>query len=373
MLLLLALCFSVNISANKQTKAELDQLNKELSGLQKLLTQFKKQRSNVENSLQKTELHISELEKKIYRTSANLAKKSTELKGYQQEQQALQQKKNQQQEKIAEQIRTAYQLGQSSKLVLLLNQEEPEKLSRALTYLDYFNMARTKQIALYTQLIDEINSLSEKIISTTEQLNNSKKQLEANKQSLIASQQARKKQLQNIDSNIKNKDREAEQLKKQRAELEKVLQAINVAINNIKIPKQYQDFKNLRGKLPAPIAAARASNRFKGLRDASGLRWQGLNLPARKGTEVRSIHNGRVVFADWLRGMGLLVIVDHGNNYLSLYGHNNTILVNAGDWVQSGEKISTVGNSGGRKQYALYFELRHKGKPINPYKWCKIR
>ena len=101
------------------------------------------------------------------------------------------------------------------------------------------------------------------------------------------------------------------------------------------------------------------------------MRWQGVNIPAKEGTTVRSIHHGRVVYADWLRGSGLLLIIDHGDGYMSLYAHNQSLLRDVGEWVSAGTPVATVGDSGGQAKAALYFEIRYQGKPTDPARWCR--
>jgi septal ring factor EnvC (AmiA/AmiB activator) len=118
-----------------------------------------------------------------------------------------------------------------------------------------------------------------------------------------------------------------------------------------------------------PVAGKVVSH-FGRPRSEGGLRWQGAQIEAAEGTEVRAIHHGRVVFADWFRGQGLLIIIDHGDGYMSLYSHNKSLLRETGDWVTVGEPIATIGNSGGLSEYGLYFEIRHRGKASNPARWC---
>ena len=151
---------------------------------------------------------------------------------------------------------------------------------------------------------------------------------------------------------------------------QKLLEAIARAVADLEVPEHYQPFKAARGKMPWPLAAKRVNN-FGRPRNEGKMRWQGVTIPAREGSKVNAIHHGRVVYADWLRGSGLLLIIDHGDGYMSLYAHNQSLLREVGEWVKAGTPISTVGNSGGQEQAALYFEIRHQGKPVNPASWCR--
>jgi septal ring factor EnvC (AmiA/AmiB activator) len=133
---------------------------------------------------------------------------------------------------------------------------------------------------------------------------------------------------------------------------------------------EHQPFAKLRGRLNWP-SRGKLITRYGSARKVGKLKWQGVNISAPEGTEVRAISHGRVAFSDWLRGFGLLTIIDHGDGYMSLYGGNQSLFKEVGDWVEAGEAIASVGNSGGRQDSALYFEIRHNGKPSNPLKWCR--
>ena len=159
-------------------------------------------------------------------------------------------------------------------------------------------------------------------------------------------------------------------MNKDRAELEQLLAAVEQTIANIDIPTDYKPFGSLKGQLPWPVSG-KPSNRFGNRRNNTTMRWQGLAISASEGSRVEAIHYGRIVFADWLRGSGLLVIIDHGDGYMSLYAHNQTLLRDVGEWVSAETPISTVGDSGGLSKPALYFEIREKGKPVNPAHWFR--
>ena len=159
-----------------------------------------------------------------------------------------------------------------------------------------------------------------------------------------------------------------QQLQRDRQELEELLEAIEQAVVELQLPEDYQPFASTRGTLAWPVDGRRR-NSFGASRGAGGMRWHGINLAAAEGSAVRAIHHGRVVYADWLRGSGLLLILDHGDGYMSLYAHNQSLLKEVGEWVAPGTPISTVGNSGGLDRAGLYFEIRKDGKPVDPVVW----
>ena len=300
----------------------------------------------------------------------------------------------------------------------MLNQQQPEKFSRNLTYYQYIGKARQQQINEFNETIRQITNISEQI---TEQQNNlaeqrasllskqeSLKILRQQRQQKVASlsQQQRKetqslntrqadqaalnKVLQTIEATLARQAQEAREAERKRQRLiaEQQRQQAEQLLDKQPQPttrKKPQSpmvstaithnggkFATVRGKLPWPVNG-RLIARFGSPRGATRSKWDGVLISSQAGTQVRAIHPGRVVFADWLRGAGLLVIVDHGDGYLSLYGHNQSILSRPGDMVQTGQAISTVGNTGGQDQAALYFAIRQKGKPADPTQWCRTQ
>lgn len=369
---LLSLCAVYQPVADEDAdkRKKLQQLSGETSKLQKLLKEFKTQRSNLQNNLQRSEIKIGSVQNKIRTIQKQLATEQKSLKSLQTRRGSLNQAKGEQQKFIEQQILAAYQVGKQQKIKVLLNQQEPDKLTRSLTYYDYFNKARAEQIDSYIDIISELDAIEPEIQQKTSSLTLAKQQLSSEHQKLLNSKKEREKSLSTINSAIKNNDQRLKKINKDRAELEQLLNAVEQTLANISIPGDYRPFKTLKGKLPWPVSG-KPANRFGKQRNGTSLRWQGLSIPSTEGTTVSAIHHGRIVFSDWLRGSGLLVIVDHGNGYMSLYAHNQSLLKETGDWVNPGDVIATVGNSGGQQNASLYFEIRHNGKPTDPLRWCK--
>lgn len=387
----LLLSASLNLLAadKSDTREQLDQLKSEMNKLQQMLQQFKDERSKLRGDLQKSETDISTTQKKIQQIEKQLQQQQQELQKLQQQRQELQQSKTEQQQQIARQVRAAYELGQQNKIKALLNQEDPNKLGRAMAYYDYFNRARAEQIDAYIELISKLDLLQPQIEEKTAELTAAKAELDTQHKTLLTARNERQRTLAQINSSIQDKSEELQQRKRDREALEQVLRKIErdarqrearerqskqretaVARTQTEPIPGGQAFRELRGRLPWP-ANGKLANQFGAAREGSDMHWQGINIDAREGEPVRAIHNGRVVFADWLRGSGLLIIIDHGDDYLSLYAHNQTLLKNVGDAVKGGDAIATVGNSGGEQQAGLYFEIRHKGAPTDPADWCK--
>ncbi|MGK0440998.1 MAG: septal ring factor EnvC (AmiA/AmiB activator) [Pseudohongiellaceae bacterium] len=366
----LLFCTSTSADDSEEKQQQLKQLNYQVTQLKKLLSGFKSKRSGLQSELRLSEVNIGQLQKQIRNTQKQLTNEQTELKKLQAKRHDLLGQKREQQQQIEQQIRSAFQIGQQKKLKVLLNQEDPEKLSRALSYYDYFNRARANQVRAYADTISELNTLESAIQMRSDNLKKAKVQLQQEHKALVSNKVSREKNLAKINYRIKDKDQLLKKLNSDRQELEELIDAVEQTIANISIPSDYRPFAQLKGKLPWPISG-KPSNRFGSSRSGSKLRWQGINIPSNPGTNIKAIHHGRVVFADWLRGSGLLLIIDHGDGYMSLYAHSQSLLSETGDWVGTGETIATAGNSGGQQQTGLYFEIRHNGKPSNPHKWCK--
>jgi septal ring factor EnvC (AmiA/AmiB activator) len=212
--------------------------------------------------------------------------------------------------------------------------------------------------------------LEPEIRSTTEALEANERDLDGQRAELLARQRQRQADLAQLNATIETKDQRLQKLSRDQEELQRLLEVIEQAVAELEVPAEYQAFANARGQMPWPVPG-KASNRYGARRAQGSLRWQGLVIPAEEGSEVAAIHHGRVVFADWFRGSGLLLIIDHGDGYMSLYAHNQALLRDVGEWVSAGSAIATVGNSGGRAESALYFEIRENGKPTNPAPWLE--
>jgi septal ring factor EnvC (AmiA/AmiB activator) len=350
-------------------RQKLTELAAEMQSLRKLTTQFKADRSELQTALSKAEHQIGQLNREIRNTGQRLRAQQHKLSKLQEDRQALQLKKQQQQSLIEQQIRAAYQLGQENKLKVLLSQEKPEELNRMLAYYDYFNSARLQEIEDYTAIIEQLDAIEPEINATTLELNASRQALQQQHRSLSDSKAVRQRHLAKINAALLDNEQQLKQMLSDRRHLEELLSAMEETIANLTIPND-QPFKLRKGKLPWPVKG-RLAQRFGKYRSGGKLRWEGVILKAVEGSEVQAIHHGRVIFADWFRGSGLLVILDHGDGYMSLYAHNQSLLIETGEWVNAGDNIATVGNSGGRQQAGLYFEIRHNGKPSNPQQWCK--
>ena len=312
------------------TREQLQQLGKEIKELNALLAEIKSHRTALQSGLEKSEVDIGAIKNKIRKIQGKLSKQKKDLSSLQQKRKQLQQAKQKQQKHIEQQILAAFQMGRQNKIKILLNQEEPGKISRALTYYDYFNQARTEQIDSYVNVISELNTIEPQITKKTNALSQAKLALGKEHKKLLAGKKERQRSLSKINSMIKSKDQRLRQINKDSQQFEQLLVAVEHSLANIAIPGDYRPFTKLKGKLPWPVKG-KPSNRFGKKRSGSKLRWQGLEISAPEGADVKAIHHGRIVFADWFRGSGLLIIIDHGDGYMSLYAHNQSLLKETGE------------------------------------------
>ncbi|GAB3368961.1 peptidoglycan DD-metalloendopeptidase family protein [Spongiibacter taiwanensis] len=355
-----------------KTRQQIDALNTKISQLKDDIKDTQGDRSRAAKKLQHIETEIGTLAATLRKTEQQLAQQERKLQTLRSRQTELQAQQQRQKNRIAEQVREAYTLNQETPLKMLLNQQSPDTLTRNLTYYEYFNQARGEKLAQYRDTLQELESLVPAIVSEQDALLETRETLEQQRNAMAKQQRERKEQIAKLDKELSRQQGSLKSMADERKALEQVLQRLDEDINvaDIAIPASNEPFAKMRGKLRWPVPGKHL-NRYGASRQGSAVTWQGVQIAGREGEAVRAIHNGRVVFADWLRGTGLLIILDHGGGYLSLYGHNQSLLRQEGDWVKGGDAIATLGNSGGKRQAGLYFEIRQKGRPINPSPWCR--
>lgn len=268
---------------------------------------------------------------------------------------------------LAGQLRAAYINGRGERLKLLLNQEDPAKLGRQMVYYDYLNRARNERIETVIAHLSEIIRLDEELAAVAARLAGLAAEA---KQEVAAQAKARGERaavLVSIRERISERGDQIARLEADEKSLGELIRNLQAVMRNFPVQGE-QPFTAMRGKLGWPVNG-RLGNDYGQQRAGANIRWNGVVVEAERGAPVRAVARGRVSYADWLPGLGLLVILDHGAGYMSLYGHNDTINREVGEWVQPGDVIATVGESGGRRSPALYFEIRNGSRPENPHRW----
>lgn len=355
-------------AADTKDSKKLETLKHEIAELQKQLRKNDDKRNSLSSELRRTELQATNTQRRLQKLKQQISTLNTELSALAQRKERLQLKKQDQAEIVSKELSAAYRLGQTEPLKLLFNLENPDHISRMLKYYDYIVDARRQVLISYKKTLDEIASIEVSLLEKQKTLEANQIEVNSSAKHLAEQLVSRKALLSTINQRFNNNQSRLKKLQLERGQLEEIIAKLEQQIQQLPVPNT-TPFAKQQGKLPWPVQG-RIRYSFGSTRNGE-LKWSGWLMEARQSSSVKAIHYGRVVFSDYLRGQGLLLIVDHGEGYLSLYAHNQILLKEAGDWVASGEGIAQVGNTGGLERSALYFEIRHRGKAVDPKRWLK--
>lgn len=364
---------SLTVGANEDAEAyqaKLEELKELIDQLKTELKKVNQAKDELSSELATSETEISDLTRKIERLQGELKQEKKQLALLREQRDQLQQQKRLQSREVEQQLLSAYKLGNQSQLKVLLNQEDSEQIARMLQYHRYIVEARQEKIAAYLATVDELNQVEPAIIAKSERLQTQQDELQKRHADLANANQQRKQTLAKLASRERSTEEDLAELIAQQRELEQLLEEVTQILAHIPIPDDQQPFAKQRGRLHWPVKG-RIKHRYGSARAGGKLTWDGVFITAAEGSSVTSVHGGRVVYSDWVRGLGLLMIIDHGDGYLSLYGHNQTLYKDVGEWVGTNEVIALAGNSGGQSQSGLYFEIRQNSEPQNPSQWCR--
>ena len=358
-------------AADDQQQARLEKLDRSISKLEKKLRSRDKQKDSLQNELKKVEVEASQLKGNLRKLGKEIRTVVAELSILRHQETDLQARIVQQADVIAEQIAAAHKLGDQEPIKLLLNQEDPQQLARVFKYYDYFLQARSEKIASYMNDVESLTEVIARISSQQLALKRSQSDLKSGQEKLRGRVAKRSVTLKQLDASLVSDKKKLGSLQRERSELEEILSAVEEAVADMTLPSNYKPFLSRKGKLSWPLKG-RVAHSY-GSQRSGELRWEGWLISASAGTAVNAVHNGRIVFSNYLRGFGLLAIVDHGDGYMTLYAHNQELLKDTGDWVQSNELVARAGDTGGLNKPALYFEIRSQGKPADPKVWLEKR
>jgi len=356
--------------SENDTRKQLEQLEIEITQISEEISSATKRQNHLLNQLRDAEIDLGALSQKVSKNKVELTAEQEALSALEADRSDQQAALDKQKDRIAQEIRAAWKMGRQGQLKILLNQEDPHAMARSLAYYRYLLTARNTLLEDYRDALRKLQTLQGHIDISLAELERRGQALQKQQTELTAAQAQRKKATQALAQSISGKNAKLEAKRQDRKQLEELLSAIREAVTELAVPENYKAFRSARGKMVWPVTGI-TSNHFNQPRNQGKMRWQGVTIPAEQGTVVRAIHQGRVVYSDWLRGSGLLLIIDHGEGYMSLYAHNESLTRSVGEWVSAGSSVSTVGNSGGAEDPALYFEVRHEGKPVDPAQWCK--
>jgi len=342
-------------------KAEIERVTREVSAEQVERDRLTRDLRAAELSVGKARDNLSNLRRERAEGAARRAALTTEKR-------ARETQLDQNRAALAGQLRAAYTIGRQEPLKLLLNQEDPVLAGRMFVYYSYFGHARAGQIRLIADDVERLGELQSELEAEDHKLAELEKQQRAQLNELEQARRRRSVVLANLEEQSHTRAQNLERLRSQQSGLETLLRELRAAME--RFPVEGNDaFTRLRGKLAWPVSGHLVA-RFGDAR-AGGVHWDGVLVATERGAPVKAVCRGRVIYADWLPGLGLLAIVDHGDGYLSLYGHNERLYKAAGEQVATGDTIAAAGDSGGSSRPELYFEIRRGGKPVDPRPWFK--
>lgn len=376
LLLALLVCSSIapaTVAAQDlaQPEQQLTQVNSAIEAIQDWLNSAANNRTTQEQSLRLVTTQIDSLSFEIAANTRTISDLSSHLAELNTRSTTLEVQKIAYEDQLRSALRASYRSGQESYLKVLLNQEDPALSARMLQYFERFNRQRSKQIQAFRKTIEEIAAVRIETEQTSLALAAQQDELTEQQLALKSDQDSRSALLKELDSSIASRSSELGQLQQDRQRLEELIEKIAEAIASIPAPDQLTPFAQAKGSMPLPLNG-QIGSRFGASYSDGNLHRQGVIMLAELGSPVRAIHPGRIVFADWLRGSGLLVIVDHGEGYLSLYANNQALAKSKGDWVNRGEALATAGSNAGTGDAGIYFEIRHNGTAQDPLLWCSI-
>lgn len=381
-------------SAQTPSRESLQELQNRIENLKQELDRTEGAHAEAGDALKESEQAISEANRKLYELKQQQKTNASALENIRKEKGDLETTIGAQQKLLSGQLYRQYLNGQQSYLRALLEQRDPNAIARDLHYFSYVAKARARLIENLRRNLGQVAQLDAQTEATLQEVAQLREEQIRERKNLQKQQVERKTMLQKLAAQLKSQRGEISRLQRNEKRLSQLVERLARIVpkkptqksdakkpvadklqRNESLPTPEIDngvFASLKGKLRLPVRGD-LINRFGAAREDSGVSWKGLFIRSPEGEEVRSVAGGQVVFADWLRGFGNLMIVDHGGGYMSLYGNNQALLKHIGDEVKAGDAIASVGNSGGNQEPGLYFELRRQSKPFDPLAWCVVK
>ncbi len=364
---LVCVCLSAIPALAQNTPAaerELEQVQQKIKQTEQSLRQQRRQLQQAEQKLQQADQALAQASLKLRQTTTRKQQLEQESTRLSLQQQKLQQELTAQQKLLAAQLKSAYSMGQHDYSRLLLNQQDTAKLERLLTYYQYFNQARMRQLAKINKTVQDLAKIADKLIEQQALIQVELTNLEQQQQQLTVARASQQDSIKQLQAVLAEQGNQLSYLRQNESSLQNTINELR------RLADQNKDMAGLiagKGKYPWPVKG-QLLQRF-GQNRQGGMPARGILIKGINGANVQAIAEGRVIYADWLKGYGWVIVLDHGAGFMSLYGHNQTLLKQPGDRINAGEAIALVGASGGQVDPALYFEIRDKGEAINPLLW----
>lgn len=368
--LLWLLCSGVATAQQQPSSADVEALKRQITALQERLASTRAERTRMERLLEETEREIATNRQRLTTVETQLATTERELTELRQRQARLDIARKEQASRLESILVSVYKSGQQTPLKALLSPESLSHGQRMMTFYQFFNAAQLAELREYEQTLTELAQVESGIAERQVRLAQQNQTLVEENNRLLRSRNQRQQVVARLTEEAASQQAQIAQKEAERQQLEALIREVEAAITQIDFGADELPFAQRRGQMTAPVEGT-LRIRYGERNSQTGVVYDGLLYDARSGSPVRAVHYGRVVFADWLRGYGLLLILDHGQGYLSLYGRNESLTRNVGDWVRAGETIAYAGDSGGFERPGLYFEIRHNGATTNPQNWIR--
>lgn len=355
-------------------EAQLKKLRVRIETLQEKLNETRGRRDDVREEVRGLERRIGALLHNLRETDIRLRLNEKKLADLNTRASREQDKLGAQRNQLARQIYTAYLMGRQEYPKMLLNQENPARVSRVITYYQYLNQARAERISHIQTTLSRLETLEQQIHEHRRELENLRASQNEQKTALETSRARRGELLASLNREVRDQSNQIDRLRADEKRLEQLIEELRTVLPDPPLPPPgaKTPFAKLQGRLPLPTRGPILA-RYGSSKNVGNFKWRGLLIGGDEGQKVISVYRGRVVFADWLRGFGLLLILDHGDGYMTLYGHNQSLHKGVGEWVEAGETVASLGNTGDMSQSGLYFEIRQNGEPRDPLTWCRAR
>lgn len=350
------------------TEADLSKVRRDIAELQRAIHTSTTQRDALAAQLRDAELSIAGARKKLDAIRGERVTSERQREELEREKSRSERNLQAEREALAGQLRAAYVIGREEQVKLLLNQQEPARLGRMLVYYSYFGRSRAEKIASIGTELARLAELGTALDEQARQLAALEGRARTELAALQGARRDRGRVLGEFERKLESRVASLAKLKREESTLEKLLADLRRVVSDFPLHSE-EPFEKLKGRLIWPLNGRLVAD--FGQRRAGGVSWNGVLLAAERGAKVRAVYFGRVIYADWLPGMGLLTILEHRGGYLSLYAHNEQLFKSVGDWVAPGDVIASAGDSGGRERPELYFEIRKGSRPLNPHQWIK--
>ncbi|CBL44312.1 Peptidase, M23B family [gamma proteobacterium HdN1] len=372
-------CSQVFAAGQAATQKQIQEVREQIQSLNQSIQTDQNKKAGEQKAIGAIDREIASTSSRIRKLQSEIKASNQQLKTLEARQEKTRTEISEQRKAIIELVDQSFRNGPQQPLKLVLNQQDPASITRLMEYQRYSHEARQEKLERFRSSLDELHQIHDSTEAEVSRLADLKRQVDRQQAQLVDKKKSRTQAVASLNKKLTEQGGQLKTLKANQANLESVLKRIEAAIarerERAAAANRNQDLGpstvlKRRGNLPWPVDG-RILKRFGSQREGD-LRYEGVVLNAGEGSAVRSVHNGRVVFADWLRGYGMLTIVDHGNGFLSLYGNNQSLVHQPGDMISAGEVLAYSGSSGQNLE-GVYFELRKTGRPVNPEEWCSRR